>query len=187
MKQRPETRSLNEVAALVLKAARGAGLPLGHAEDIAAAAPLLAAAAPQDLDQLVVALAPPHDKVTLPEGDPILLLSPRVAMAGPLILDRLMVEGGSACLRTPDAPALMIALARAAVPAGHIAMRAEGTDLHLTAAPDQPPSEPPAPTGPVPIPTHIRTSLERLAALTLVPESETSRRSGAGAGLSDND
>ncbi|MCC5974755.1 MAG: DUF3726 domain-containing protein [Rubellimicrobium sp.] len=182
-----DARSLNEIEALVLKAARGAGLPLGHAEDIAAAAPLLAAAAPGDLDQLVAALAPPHDPVTLPEADPILLHAPRIAMAGPLILDRLMAEGGSACLRTPDAPALMIALARAAAPAGQIATRTDGTYLHLTMTPDQPPPGPPTLAGPVPVPPRIWASLESLAARTLVPESEASRRSGAGAGLSDND
>jgi hypothetical protein len=46
---------------------------------------------------------------------------------------------------------------------------------------------PPHPVSRVTLPDTLATKMQRLAARLLVPETDASRRAGAGAGLSDND
>lgn len=59
-------RSANEISALVLKAARGAGMSLGCAEELARAAPLLVT---QDaFDQVLEMLCLPFDAPTFKDG-----------------------------------------------------------------------------------------------------------------------
>ncbi|MEP5151561.1 DUF3726 domain-containing protein [Planktotalea sp.] len=59
-------RSSNEISGMVLKAARGAGMPLGCAEDLARIAPLLAK--DNTLSLIVGLLKVPLDRPVLEEG-----------------------------------------------------------------------------------------------------------------------
>jgi hypothetical protein len=167
--------SVNEVEAMVLRAARGAGVPLGHAEDLARAAARVAVVAPGALGELDLVLRGPF----APAGDVA-----RVALEGPVLIDRVLVAG--AALRvTVDGPALLAAMAAeagvvATVDGAVVALQpgalAGGVPAGLA-------------PGPVAVDPGVWGRLGALAARTYVPESEASRRHGAGtgAGTPDND
>ncbi len=143
--------SASELNALVLKAARGAGLPLGAAEDLARVAPVLAQV--NALADLTEQLCGPFP---LPRIDDGVLRNghPTLTELAALDLDMAQVSH--------SAPNLW--------PAFATALR---TDL--------------TPTGPFELSADLYEHLDRLAAKTYVPETDASRLSGAGAGLTDND
>jgi hypothetical protein len=170
-------RSVNELRALVLKAARGAGVPLGCGEDLAQGAVTLASSDPSHLTELTVALAAPFEA----PGE-------RVALAGPSAIDRVIAYGEVLRLESLDAPALLVAMvedANSARDARILAAR-DGDVVTLT-----PSEEVPTPltrrSGPLEVDPDLWRHLESLAAKTYVPASEASRVAGAGAGLTDND
>ena len=153
----PGAISANEVETLVLKAARGGGLPLGCAEDLAAAARYL------DLDGLtrcpcsgedpdVIAVQTALDFVM--EGDRVLIhayvLAAQTAWGKRLVWSE--TETGAIFERFDDTPV---------PPAQPLGRR--------TLSPD------------------LAAHLSELAARLLVPETDASRLAGAGAGLTDND
>jgi hypothetical protein len=177
--------SLNEVESLAAKAARGAGLAWGLADDVGRAARRLAAAGLPWADAVLrlphddraarigarLADEPPDDGATVEAvTDPLLLIamaaqdpSPRrFEWAGRCVmsvgghLDVLAMPGDAPC------PATLIVRSSAASDVG-----ARLTRCHLDEA--------------------AHTALERLGAATYVPASDRSRTAGAGAGLTDND
>lgn len=157
-----DARSANEIEALVLKAARGGGVPLGHAEDLAAASGYL------DLDALTVC--------PCKEGDGALEI-PRaidsvLAGIGPQMV---VAQGGVVAAYCAAVTAQTgEPLDWAETPDGIVIERSEKGDL-------------PKPLGRRVIPQALADHLAEMAAKTLVPESEASRQAGAGAGLTDND
>ena len=164
----------NEIAALAVKAARGAGLPLGHAEDMRAAAVLLAARG----DLAVMAAALDGDQ-KVPRYDDGRIEGARAAMVGPIAID--LVRCGAEILTQVDAPDLVRALAEAA---GGVEVTVQGDNLRLKPANRAAAA---LPEGPFEVSPEVIEALNIFAARTYVPASEASRLAGAGAGLSDND
>lgn len=182
--------SLNEIDALVRKAARGAGLSWGLAEEAGKAARRLAGAGEDGLALLADTLEARRDgrlssrlvvdrtRFGAADGLPIdpLVLGPSLADHAFLLDDGMLeVEGPVA------APALLTPFLAAAA----IRIENDGTAerLRLTRGAAQAA----APVRPVFLPPALKRRLEALAALTYVPASERSRATGAGAGLNDND
>ena len=159
----------NEVEALALKAARGAGAPPAQAAAFGRAARHHLAA-----DRGEAALATALD--ALP-GGAILDL--------PLALTRLMESAsrGQARGTLPGDPALARSYAEALAFGCDTAPSAGGVSVTIDLA---------APAAPVPplrlaLSTAFFDRLTDLATRTMVPETEASRQAGAGAGLTDND
>ncbi len=155
--------SANEIEALVLKAARGGGLPLGLAEDLAAAVAYLDLAAlrvcPCD-SGAAAAIPTALDRVAAGEGAQTVVADHDMIEAyvasieqqtGRTLIREKTDAGGVFVAFTPEAPAFCATRGRRAVPQALLD--------HLT----------------------------EMAAKTLVPETECSRIAGAGAGLTDND
>ena len=92
---------------MVLKAALGAGLPLGHAEDLAVAAGYLARGDPGGLAELQVVLRPPHH---VPRDFGPVLAVTSVAAAGPGLIDRVRAGQPPVALHQIDGPRLLAAL-----------------------------------------------------------------------------
>ena len=159
-----QEKSANEIEALVLKAARGGGLPLGLAEDLALAAGYL------DLDEL--------SACPCTNGG--------AAFAIPQALDAVAAGNGP---KTVEAdPALIAAYAASfEVQFGKtlvLVSTPNGACFHGFEANEQAEH---APLGRRKIPQALSSHLHELALKTHVPESESSRAGGAGAGLTDND
>lgn len=172
-------RSLNEISGMVAKAARGAGVPLGHCDDIGAAAAHLAATDPLRLDCVIGALSGPHVPVDM---DGARFRNARAAMAGPIAIDAILAGAEEVTLENIDAPRLVLAMCAARGVA--VAQRSEGTDLILNAKNEA--VTPPAASS-VTVSDLSWDQLSTLAAKTYVPATEASRLAGAGAGLTDND
>ena len=173
-------RARNEVEAMALKAARGAGAPLGHAEDFARAAGAMAMADAAALDSLSNALDGPFEVDA--SGIPLRLVGPCM-MVMPLAIDALRSGEAEVLLPGAHPPALVQAYIRVAAQDFDIALEISGEKLRLGAV--QPPAALPAKA--VAVPDAIWRIWDALAAKTYVPETESSRLAGAGAGLTDND
>lgn len=161
------TLSMNEIQALAAKAARGAGAPPAQAAQFGAAAAAHLGAG-RDVADLNAALG------ALPQG-PILTL--------PLTIARI-AETARDGLATGVIPAEDIALAAsyAAVLPQLAWLSAEGVlALDLTKLARK------LTVQRIVLPAEILSDWAVLAARLLVPDTDASRRSGAGAGLDDND
>lgn len=158
-------KSANEIETLVLKAARGGGLALGLAEDLAAAAAYL------DLDDLTTCPCTGDRPAAHQISTALDLVA---AGAGPqvVVADR----------------ALIIAYVTAFE--AQMRQRVEwsaqdnGAVFHAVVPAT---STSPKRSGRRNISTGSATHLADMAAKLLVPETDASRRAGAGAGLTDND
>lgn len=160
--------SANEVMTLAARAARGAGAPPAQAVAFGRAV-LFHLAADRPEGDLVAALD------ALP-GGAILTL--------PLAFARILTAPSRQTGLPPDAPSCLLQSYAEAQPFA-TTLRTEGTQIQASADLESP--------GPAPTARRIAMSedlyarLDHQAARILVPESETSRRAGAGAGLTDND
>lgn len=175
-----------EAYALLLKAGRGAGLPLGCVEDLA----LAMAIAPAPVwEVLSDALHGPFEPSTPDEIDGQLVYeTARVALDGPAAIDA-AICGQDVYLGNLDAPLILVMLARVAEDATgqgfeYLFDDDGGVLLRLSSDPVTPLERP---TDRAEIPESAWGLMNILAAKTYVPESEASRVSGAGAGLTDND
>ncbi len=157
-------KSANEIEALVFKAARGGGLPLGLAEDLAMATAFL------DLDQLANC---PCQKGAAATAIPT-ALDFVAAGEGPqsVVADRATIDAYVASVEHQTQQTLVWDVTAT----GAVFQRFE---------PTIPASHPPE--GRRVLPTVLNDHLTEMAAKTLVPETESSRIGGAGAGLTDND
>ncbi|SLN43758.1 DUF3726 domain-containing protein [Pseudooctadecabacter jejudonensis] len=151
--------SANEIEALVLKAARGGGCPLGVAEDLAAATGYL------DLNALTE--CPCH-----------------TGAASAIIeaFDAALAHGRATAL-TADAPLIAALLAARDDPRLSIDVTSGGAVISTHGNPVQPPDR----LGRRTVRADLLDHLNDMAARILVPETEASRAAGAGAGLTDND
>ena len=176
-------RALNEIGGMVLKAGRGAGVPLGHCEDLSRAAIYLAATDAAAFDCVPRSLVGPFPAAdVLITGDTAVVQNARAVMAGPVAVDCLRAGLATVRLEQIDEPMVIFALC-AAMGVG-VTHRFDAGDLIL--APDAT-TPAPAPVGPVTIAQAAWDVLNDLAARTYVPATEASRLAGAGAGLTDND
>ena len=184
MKRTPMKRSAGELQAMVLKAALGAGLPLGHAEDLAVAAGYLARVDPGGLAELQVVLRPPHH---VPRDFGPVLAVTSVAAAGPGLIDRVRAGQPPVALHQIDGPRLLAALVACANHRAPLTLhlRQDGRVVVLE----------PGPKAILPMPIRGQPDIDPvlwdflsgLAARTTVPSTAASRQSGAGAGLLDLD
>ena len=173
-------RSVNEIHGMVLKAARGAGLPLGCCEDLASAAAVLARRAPDQLDELRAALAEPHEA----QACSARIDKARVARIAPAAIDHLLVTRQPVELADTDAPHLLKAYAEVAATLYATPIQCDGAGV-LTLGGEMPPPLPPIAS--VEVDEDLWRALGELAHRIYVPASEASRVAGAGAGLTDND
>ena len=145
-------RSANEIAAMVLKAARGAGMALGCAEELSRAAPnLIAAGALGQVPDLLEHPfdAPKYQNNKISDGHPVQAL---------IAWRDFKAAGQDVQLDCTVSQELQKAMTSDTSPAGPFEVDAELWDV-----------------------------LQAYANRILVPETEASRLSGAGAGLTDND
>ena len=190
------TYSLNEISSLMLKAARGSGLPMGLAEDCAAAGTWLICHG-QD------------GAAAVWEG----LVSRGVIWKGPSLLDQVIARGidNPQTVQIMDAPLLFLGMAGVVSAQTGTQIRIEFLNgCHAVLDPDgmtvtgilsggvdavvtmvrgsgAPPGIHPPRTTRVDISPALIRSLTERAALTYVPATAESRQRGAGAGLTDND
>lgn len=152
-------RSVTEIEAMALKAARGAGVPLGHAEDFARAVAMLAMIKPQALGEVPGAL----------QGD--------LVLKAPLAIDALRC--GAKAVPLPDHVLV----------AGYLARAAADFDMpfeYVSGVARRGGAMPAPRLGPVDVPDMVWGALDKLAQKTYVPATAASR-AGAGAGSIDND
>ena len=153
----------NEIEALILKAARGGGMPLGYAEDLSTAAAFL------DLGALT--------SCPFESG---------AAAAIPAALDRVLAGAGPQLVEADRA--LIVAYVTSAQRVYEKTLVwSETTNGAEFSRFEETATDANQPLGRRAIPDALAAHLKDLAAKILVPETEASRQAGAGAGLTDND
>jgi len=170
--------ALNEIAGLVQKAARGAGFPVGQAEDLGRVAVYLASTG-ASVAPITAALREPPDKIHVSWADAAVHIhSGPAALIGPVIGDAFGLGYTTAVLAdVAHGPLVGAFLAESGV----ATYWKEATVTRSDTTVLQPTCEP------VTVPQDDWQFWLTLAAKTYVPETETSRLGGAGAGLTDND
>lgn len=170
MAAEPLTYSRAELTALLFKAGRGAGLPLGHAEDLGRAvgrhggkAAFAAALRSLSKSWQGVELELNHSQLRI--------IDARAIQALPHVIEALQAGMSDVVLRNLDEPDLIPCY----LAGKHISAVAEGTTWRFTQGDAQP-----EPTQEAPSQAQMA-ALETFAAKTYVPASATSR-SGAGQG-----
>lgn len=177
-------RSMNEVFGMVLKAARGAGVPLGHCEDLAYAAAYIAATDPQSLDILPDVLGADHTApACTSNGDALQISGPSVALSAPMAADAIRAGYSEVRLTNVQAPTIVFGIFATFETA--VTHHFDGPDLVLTKSDAAPP--PHVTQATVTVSDQLWQQLGDFAAKTYVPASDASRLAGAGAGLTDND
>ena len=169
--------SVNEISGTVLKAARGAGIPLGQAEDIAQVAAYMVGIG-ADVSVITAALQEPVRAAKTTWNEDNVVVSGSVAMIAPVICDAFRM--GYAKVTFDDvrhSTYIAAALAVDGVPLWWERCTISRGDSEII----------PAKPGPFTVPQADWDVWLALAAKTYVPESEASRLAGAGAGLTDND
>ena len=181
------THSAAELSALVLKAARGAGVPLGIAEDLSRAVPWILGTS-AGLDQAVTSLRGNHDRVVLTE-DPsgISVAGSSTIMMVPTATDALLAGAPEVRIQSCEDLELVIAFL-CALPntlGRPFKARMEAGSVLITR--NRVSEDQLVPRKGAQIASEILENLELLAAKTYVPATAQSRLTGAGAGLTDND
>jgi len=197
-------RSLNEIEVMVLKAARGAGIPLGQSQDLSQAA-RQGIAALNELPQaeinprtdlfLTALMNTLHAGGQLPATKPtskgVLLVNGASTNAMCAAVDLILASQTPVTLHQPETLIFLtlIALAEHNHATGirwHWTNK-EQTDISMSGAGGSPQSQLSVFIGAPEIPEFIWNQLSDFAANTYVPDTVQSRLSGAGAGLTDND
>ncbi|EBA10761.1 DUF3726 domain-containing protein [Roseobacter sp. CCS2] len=170
--------ALNEVEGLVKKAARGAGFPVGQAEDLGRVAAFLAGTG-GSIAPVTAALQEPISGVDVRwDNDQVTVVQGPAALIGPIIRDAFAMGCKTAVLaKLAHTPLVGAFLAQSGVAQkwdGKTVMPSDTTVLTPTCKA-------------VAIPDADWQIWLDLAAKTYVPETAASRLAGAGAGLTDND
>jgi hypothetical protein len=170
--------ALNEVQGLVQKAARGAGIPVGQAEDLGRIASFLAGTG-SSIAPITAALQEPIHAVDVRWADGrVDVIKGPAALIAPIIRDAFAMGCQTAVLNdTAHAPLVGAFLAQSG-----IAQKWDGK----TVTPSDTTILTPACKA-VTIPQTDWQIWLDFAARTYVPQSDASRLGGAGAGLNDND
>lgn len=171
-------RALNEIGSMVQKAARGAGIPLGQAEDLGRIAIYLAGTG-GDVSAVTRALQEPARTVDMNwSSDVVLVSSGPAALICAIIRDAFAMGYDTAVLVDLDhAPLVDASLAE-----NGVALEWNGRTLTRSDTSVLQPA-----CKPVIIPDADWAVWEAYAEKTYVAETEASRMTGAGAGLTDND
>lgn len=171
-------RALSELAAVVQKAAIGAGIPVGQAEDLGRTARYMAACG-HSLQPVIDALQEPLTPVDVAwGGEKLVIKSGHVALTAPIVKDGLATGIRKARINNPAHMTLVQAtLAEAG--------QSVAIDGAIITKSDRPVPQPHK--GPVDISDDQWAIFAEFAAKTFVPETARSRATGAGAGLTDND
>lgn len=171
-------RALNEIEGLVQKAARGAGFPVGQAEDLGRVAAFLAGTG-ESIAPVTAALQEPISAVDVRwQDESIEVVQGPGALIGPIVCDAFAMGYTSAVL----AETAHAALVGAFLAQSGVAPKWSGNSVTVSDTPIPGPK-----CKPVAIPHADWRIWQDLAAKTYVPETESSRLAGAGAGLTDND
>ena len=170
--------SLNEVGGLVLKAARGAGYAIGHAEDLSRLAMFLAGTG-QSLKLVDAALAAGSNAPTVTWDDALVVIGAGSNLIAGVIARDALLSGVAKAVMSDEA---QVEMAKVLLASEGYVPNADGLTLRMGGA-----SEAPKPSGPVDLDDRYFAAWGALAAKTYVPETEASRLAGAGAGLTDND
>jgi len=210
--------ALNELQALVAKASIGAGLPVGHAQEVAAAALWLAQRGFPVCEITAHALecAAKRSGQVHEVTSRITLTNASAAIDGPNAIDVLIAKVDptvDVVFENVDEPGLLLGLVGVAAERHQTAIAFRGAACHLTVGPAfwldlaevtlsgvrtillsrakiEGKSSGPAIASRYDPSRALDTGLwqlEKMAARTYVPSSTSSRTSGAGAGLTDND
>lgn len=170
--------ALNEVEGMVQKAARGAGIPLGHAEDLSRVAGYLAATG-STLAPITAALCEPLQPIDVKwDNAEITVFAGSAALIAPIIRDAF--EMG--CTQATLADLVHAPLVGAFLASASISQKWTGPVVEIS---DTTVLKPKCQA--VAVPTDDWQVWCDLAAKTYVPQSDASRLAGAGAGLTDND
>ena len=170
-------RALSEIGAMVHKAALGAGLPLGQAEDLGRVAIYLAGTG-GDVDVISAALKDHTAPQVVWEDQKLRVTAGAPGLVAPIIVDAFAMG----ITRAELAGATQAGLVRAFLAAAGYDVIIDGKAVSLNAK-----MPPDTPVGPVAIAESIWTGWAAFAAKTYVPASAASRLAGAGAGLTDTD
>ncbi len=167
-------RSSNEIAVMVQKAARGAGVPLGYCEDLAACVKWFGA----DIEPMVRAL----ENAQAGQG----IHKVQAAKLCVLALEDTLVDESEMVLNDVDEPHVARALGAQIATLNNCelcaAISGHNITMSLRAGGHQA-----APVARVDVDDALWTRLNTMAQRTYVPATEASRLAGAGAGLTDND
>ncbi|RLJ51719.1 hypothetical protein BCF46_1934 [Litoreibacter meonggei] len=181
-----ERRSVAEMQALFLKAGLGAKLPLGNAQDFSGMTALFMSD-PKLFAMAAAALEGVHRPVHF-EGttEHMVIDDARIAMAAPAVTDAFVCGATRVVLHDLDWPQLLWPILVWAQQVYGVTLgihRPDGRTVMILKTEQglKPLGDPQA------VPLVPLAQLEQLAAKTLVPSSDASRMSGAGAGLQDND
>ena len=177
-------RSHNEIVAMALKAARGAGVPFGLAEDFARAVGVLALSAPQDLACVGTALGSSFADLSISGGEALVIAPAPVIMAAPMAIDALRSGTVKVVLQDVDALPLLRSYLSVVQEDFDLTLTLGADGETITAGGDAWPLYAPQP---VEVDADVWAAWNMLAARTYVPATEASRLAGAGAGLTDND
>ena len=200
-------RSQNEVLSTAIKAARGAGHPVGLAEDMARAALWLCVNGFDGVGALMAELRSETGAIEYENGrDGLVLKGASTACLAVCAIDALAARmSQKAVLENVSNPLILLGICAcgsrelgtkinvgdwAQVTHGEIDHM--GSDAHfgayrLTLSDPDHALKVAEPSGPLEIEDHRWSVLEAMAARTYVPASTESRAKGAGAGLTDND
>lgn len=171
-------RALSEIGGMVQRAAHGAGIPLGQAEDLGRIAIYLART-DGPLSCISEALAEPMTPLDVNwTPDRITVASGPSALAAPVIRDAFAM--GVTRAELPDTKGTRLVQAALALAGYVVAVSGPVLTLKSTVAPL-------TPVGPVTVPDDIWQVWSDYAQKTYVPDSDASRVKGAGAGMTDND
>jgi hypothetical protein len=171
-------RSLGEIGSMVQKAARGAGIPLGQAEDLGRIA-IYIAGTKGDVSLITQALQEPLDSADVRwNAGSIQIEAGAAAIIGPIVRDAFHMGVEKAVLADRSQAPLIIAILGQS---GIATIFNDGTIERAA------PATPLTPKGPAAVPKDDWSIWQTLAAKTHVPQSDASRAIGAGAGLTDND
>lgn len=168
----------NEVGGMAQKAARGAGIPLGQAEDLGRVAIYLAGIG-GDVSAITRALQEVPGTVDIAWGDDaVSVKTGPAALVAPIIRDAFAMGYDRAVLADPGHAALVAAF----LAESGVALKWDGCALSRSDTSVLAPT-----CKPVTIPAADWAVWDAFAAKTYVPETDASRLAGAGAGLTDND
>ena len=182
-----QRRSESEIRSLIIKAGRGAGLPLGHSIEMSNLVPKLMSD-PELMFMMVDALSEDHQKISAEViHKKIIIKNAKFAMAGPIIVDSLLSDLDEVVLENLKWPALLrillihsqekygVFFEIGEIDESRLSVRLSKRNFFSQVGP------------PAPIRIKLIKLLEKMASKTYVPESEASRLKGAAAGLTDND
>lgn len=169
------TRSANEIEVMVLKACRGAGIPLAQGQEVGRVAARFSGCIPAILDHLN--RRQPQLNLTLTNG--VRFDGCHALRDGPNAIAAILGGADRATLSGLMADAFITHLAEQS---GVLIVEGDEGVVFKPGGAALPPQQRRAE-----IPDDQWQALNTFAALTYVPETETSRLGGAGAGLTDND